>query len=191
MSRFISSDAIGWRVLRFVTIVVSGVVAMRVLTEILGRHCTSSLYPSLSLGAPVGFGLAASALSYARHRHWPRTAAIALIVLVGSFIGCSITASNLFGAIDRGEQKYTMAGIQEIARAIEAGRPVERPVDGWGTPLLIERNGTSYTIVSFGDCGEPDIPRGAKYSEGTTVRFSDDIVFADGQFIRYPQGSQQ
>jgi hypothetical protein len=181
----------GWRVLRFVTIVASGVVAMRVLTEILGRHCTGSLYPSLSPGTPVGFSLAAAALSYARHGRWPRTAAIALIVLLGSFVGCSITASNLFGAIDRGKQKYTMARMQEIARAIEAGRSAEHPADGWGTPFLIERSGTSYTIVSFGDCGEPDIPRGAKYSGGTTIRFSDDIVFSDGRFIRYPQGTQQ
>lgn len=181
----------GWRALRIVTIVIGGVITMRLLTQIPGPHCSASLYPSLSFGAPIGVSLSTAVLSYARHGRWLRTVAMALLVLLGSFVCCSVAADSLFGAIDRGKQTYTMARMRELAAAIEEGRQVGKPVDGWGTPFLIEQSGTSITIVSFGDCGEPDIPNGAKYQEGTTYRSRDDIVFSDGRFIRYPQGTQR
>ena len=163
----------------------------RVLAAILGHHCTESQDQALTFGAPIGFGLAAAILAHARQGRGQQTAAIGLIVVAGSTFACSIAVANLFGAIDRGKQKYTMADMRRIATGIEDGHAVEGRVDGCGTPYLIQRSGSSYTIVSFGDCGVPDVPLGTKYPSGTTASFKDDIVFADGHFIRYPLGTMQ
>lgn len=189
MNRFVSSDAIGWRLLRLASVVVTGFVGIQVMAEILGRHCTQSLDVAVTIGAPTGIGLSAATLSHARHRRWQRTMAVGLMVIAGSFVACSVADDNLLGAIDRGKQKYTMNDMRAIGRAIEAGHPVQGRVDAWGTKYLVQQVGSSYTIVSFGDCGEPDVSPGTKYASGATNLFKDDIVFADGHFVRYPAGT--
>jgi type II secretory pathway pseudopilin PulG len=70
-------------------------------------------------------------------------------------------------------------------------------VDGWGHPYLFWSNGKKYAVVSVGadgildqeylEAGEATSPFG-----GNPVATPDpngDIVFADGQFVRYPAGS--
>ena len=45
MGRFISSDAHGWRLLRFATIIGSGVIVMRLLVEVMEAylHCAKAI----------------------------------------------------------------------------------------------------------------------------------------------------
>jgi len=115
----------------------------------------------------------------------------ALVVGMVSLTGCGIAVPNLLGTIDVGMQRYTMAQMRQIAKEIEEGRSVEGRSDGWGTPYLIRRDGAGYTVVSFGNCGDPDVPNGSEYPVGPTTGFDADIVLANGQFIRYPQGERR
>jgi len=128
-------------------------------------------------------------------------------------IVAAIAIPNLLNAIDRGKQKRTLADIRSIGTAIESyavdrnAYPVARdlpelatvlePVyiktlprkDGWGNPLIYEpRSGTGYEIGSGGkDGGALDrIGEG-----GATTNFNDAILFTDGEFVQWPEGTQR
>jgi general secretion pathway protein G len=60
--------------------------------------------------------------------------------------------------------------------------------DGWGRFLVYNvNNGFSrYNIVSFGRNGTSDAP-----TCGTTTDFNDDIIYSNGTFIQWPEGTQQ
>ena len=62
--------------------------------------------------------------------------------------------------------------------------------DGWGKPLFYNvdtaTSGQNYEIASTGRNGQPDT-----MLCGTTTTFNDDIVYADGTFIQWPEGPQQ
>ena len=60
--------------------------------------------------------------------------------------------------------------------------------DGWTSWFLYGNgnNAQDYIIVSNGKDGKPDTT--LVYAE--TTNFNDDIIFADGQFVQYPAGSQ-
>ena len=59
--------------------------------------------------------------------------------------------------------------------------------DGWGRFMLYNRDtpGNNYNIASYGRDGNP-----TGVSCGTTTDFNDDIVYADGTFIQWPEGTQ-
>jgi len=171
------------------SILLTGILATFVFLRVSGSHCSESLVLGSIWGPPLGFALATATLTHLRRGQWARTTAIALAVGIGAFLVCLITFTNLLGTIDVGKQRYTMSHMREIAQAIQEGRSVEAQVDGWGTPYLIRRDGANYTIVSFGNCGIPDLPRGSEYSIGPTNGFEADIVLINGQFTRYPLGS--
>jgi general secretion pathway protein G len=134
-------------------------------------------------------------------------------------IVAAIAVPNLLNAIDRGKQKRTMADIRSAATAIESysidnniypgptdgwvtAKGIEtalEPIyirtlpekDGWGHDLLFLSDGERYVIVSPGKDGNLD----RDYSDGTgpgaTANFNADIVFANGQFVAWPEGTQQ
>lgn len=89
------------------------------------------------------------------------------------------------------EQRVTAA---ELARALQPTYIRKLPsADGWGTAFQFATAGAgtggqeqSYVIRSFGSDGRPD--RMANLN-GPTTNFSDDIIFADGSFFRYPEGA--
>jgi general secretion pathway protein G len=60
--------------------------------------------------------------------------------------------------------------------------------DGWGNFLVYNvNNGFSrYNIISFGRNGSSDSP-----GCGTTTDFNEDIIYSNGTFIQWPEGSQQ
>jgi len=184
----ISSNSIGWRALRVACVILSGIIAAMVLSRVLRPHCTASEVSAWVCGPPLGYAVSTGALSHLRRGQWLRTVMMALAVGIGSLAACGITITNLTDNLDVGKQLHTMAEMRQIAKEIEHGRSVEERRDGWGTPYLIRRDVAGYTIVSFGDCGNPDVPVGSEYSAGPTTGFKADIVFANGQFIRYPRG---
>lgn len=135
-------------------------------------------------------------------------AALGLFVLYGC--GVSVVVSDMFGAASRGRQKRTMGDMRTLANELDAwgasarsypvvssvkelerfaGRPLPSR-DGWNSELVIVSTPDSYTIASPGECGafEQD-PLGVTESNQTTS-FSADIVFRDGKFVQWPEGTQ-
>ena len=66
-------------------------------------------------------------------------------------------------------------------------------VDGWGNPILYWSDGESYRIVSRGKDGaeDRDWSEWNPDSKQQTQSFNSDIVFANGEFTAYPEGTQQ
>ena len=166
------------------------IIVTMVLRRVSRPHCSESEVAAWVCGPPLGYALSTGIITQLR-RDWLRTTMMAMVVGMASFAACGITITNLTGTIDIGKQRSTMAQMRQIAKEIEEGRSVEGRRDKWGTPYLIRRDGPNYTIVSFGNCGTPDVPSGSEYPVGPTSGSKADIVFADGRFIRYPRGRPQ
>ncbi len=60
--------------------------------------------------------------------------------------------------------------------------------DGWGKFMFyaVDAPGNNYNIRSYGRDNQP-----GTLNCGTTTDFNDDIVYADGTFIQWPEGTQQ
>jgi general secretion pathway protein G len=134
------------------------------------------------------------------------------LLIVVAIIGiiAAIAIPNLLNAIDRGKQKRTMADMRSIGTAVEsyavdnnvypvattqtvlAG--VVAPIyiktmptqDGWAHNFQVACATNEYTIYSQGKDGS-----GSTCTAATTTTFNDEICFINGQFQRYPAGSQQ
>ena len=135
------------------------------------------------------------------------------LLIVVAIIGiiAAIAIPNLLNAIDRGKQKRTMADIRSIGTAVEsyavdnnvypvavtaaALQGLVAPIyiktmptsDGWNNTLAVTSAATQYTIQSKGKNAADD---GCVTGTLTTL-FNQDICFVNGQFIQYPQGTQQ
>ena len=135
------------------------------------------------------------------------------LLIVVAIIGiiAAIAIPNLLNAIDRGKQKRTMADMRSIGTAVEsyavdnnvyptaatvavlAGlvQPIyikTMPLaDGWSTGFVVASVTTQYTVSSNGKDGAV----GGCVAGTLTTLFNADICFGNGQFIQYPQGSQQ
>ena len=135
------------------------------------------------------------------------------LLIVVAIIGiiAAIAIPNLLNAIDRGKQKRTMADMRSLGTAVEsyavdnnvypvvstaatlktvveAGAYIKNmpSVDGWNNTFQVAAVTTQYTIYSFGKDNT-----GTTCTNGTTTTFDDQICFFNGQFLRYPAGSQQ
>lgn len=141
-------------------------------------------------------------------------AAIGIAVL--TFGAWSFFSANM-GAINRGQQKRTIGDLRTIATMIEQyaashgrypvaasgdelwaalGPAIPRdswkiPTDSWKHEWMIRSTATSYTIASYGCCGEPDVADPSLYAPAGTTNYKDDIVFSNGAFLRYPDGTQR
>jgi general secretion pathway protein G len=135
------------------------------------------------------------------------------LLIVVAIIGiiAAIAIPNLLNAIDRGKQKRTMADLRSLGTAVESYSidnsfyPVAtdmasletsvEPIyirtapedDGWGHTFTVSSATGEYTLCSGGKNG------GACASDagGATQNFNDSITFANGQFVQWPEGSQQ
>ena len=60
--------------------------------------------------------------------------------------------------------------------------------DGWGRSYLyaVSTPRDRYNLVSLGRDGQPGAPKC-----GTTTDFNDDIIYANGAFLQWPEGTQQ
>jgi len=135
------------------------------------------------------------------------------LLIVVSIIGiiAVLAIPNLIAAIQRSRQGRTMADIRMISEGVEAYQndhsayPVVsngtvavldshletyvrkfNPLDGWGEPIFYDSDGSHYTVISFGWGGSSTLP----YAPGPTDTFDADIVFADGNFLQWPEGPQ-
>ena len=134
------------------------------------------------------------------------------LLIVVAIIGiiAAIAIPNLLNAIDRGKQKRTMADLRSIGTAVEsyavdnnvyptatdaaALTTSVQPIyiksmpaaDGWSNTFTVNSATSTYTLASLGKDGTANT-----CNPGTIRTFADDICFIDGQFTRYPAGSQQ
>jgi type II secretion system protein G len=135
------------------------------------------------------------------------------LLIVVAIIGiiAAIAIPNLLNAIDRGKQKRTMADLRSLGTAVESYSidnsyyPVAgtfalleaevEPIyirtapedDGWGHAFTVSSDTGEYTLCSGGkDGGNCTGDAG-----GAVQLFSDSITFANGQFVQWPEGSQQ
>lgn len=141
-----------------------------------------------------------------------------LVVVAIIAVLATIAIMNYFSAIARARQKRTMADMRTIAQAWEtrasekgsysaAGftfptvmtweevnnalsptytRSVPR-IDGWGRPFEFGAQGKQYAIRSSGRDG---VYEGNTYQTGAGENPDCDIVFANGNFVRYPETIQ-
>lgn len=139
------------------------------------------------------------------------------LLIVVAIIGiiAAIAIPNLLNAIQRGRQKRTMADMRAVGTAVEsyavdnnkypAGgsalstiqtnvepRYIQQVplVDAWNQNYDYLSSPTSspqaYSVESYGkDLADHG------YFVGSTTNFNNDIVFSQGLFTGYPEGSQQ
>ncbi len=138
------------------------------------------------------------------------------LLIVVAIIGiiAAIAIPNLLNAIDRGKQKRTMADMRSLGTSVEsyavdnnfypkgmasvAAAGVSTHVapiyiktvpttDGWNNAWDIDSTatGSQYTITSPAKDGTQGTQTG-----GQTGDFNCDILFANGQFFQWPQGTQ-
>ena len=139
------------------------------------------------------------------------------LLIVVAIIGiiAAIAIPNLLNAIQRGKQKRTMADMRAIGTAVESyavdnnrypagGSAVSgtsgvlQPryiaklptVDAWNHNIDYISSPTSspqtYSIQSYGKNGANETD-----TAGSTTDFNNDIIFSQGIFIQYPEGSQK
>jgi general secretion pathway protein G len=144
----------------------------------------------------------------ARQRGFTLIELLIVVAVVG--IIAAIAVPNLLNALDRAKQKRTMADLNSVAAAVEsysvdntiyptaadmaALRASIEPVfmkdapsiDGWGNTFIVTSASVGYTIGSGGRDGG-----GLNFIGGPTTNLNDAIIYINGQFVQWPEGSQQ
>lgn len=128
----------------------------------------------------------------------------------------AIAVPNLLEATDRGRQQRTLAGMRTLGTAAEAyavdhdaypstggswadvatlGETLSPTyvrdlpaTDGWDHPLRYWSDGRRCRLVSPGRDGEVSGDWAGEVEPRATTGFDDDLVWGDGQFLRYPEG---
>lgn len=136
------------------------------------------------------------------------------LLIVVAVIGliAAIAIPNLLNAINKGRQKRSMADLRTVGTALamyqrdNAFFPVFADAevsalrasllvyvgnfadqDGWSTPMAYGSDGRKYTLISYGKDKTASLP----ITNSTTNSFDCDIVFSDGMFYQWPEGSQE
>ena len=135
------------------------------------------------------------------------------LLIVVAIIGiiAAVAIPNLLNALDKGKQKRTMMDMRTICAAVEAYatdnalypqgvatwpalKAIINPLfmkeppdqDAWQHTWEVGTNGgTDYTVASTGKDGIAGARTG-----GRTTSFDCDIVFSNGQFFQWPEGTQ-
>lgn len=134
------------------------------------------------------------------------------LLIVVAIIGiiAAISIPNLLNAFNQSKQKRTMADLRSISTAIESYAvdnstfpsattmsslsgvisPIYittiPPKDGWGRAFAVGSSPVTYTVWSGGSDGGS-----LNYVGGITTSFTDSIVFSNGQFTQWPEGTQR
>ena len=130
----------------------------------------------------------------------------------------AIAIPNFITAKARAQQKRTMADIRSLASATETYATENRTyppaesvaelvpflspkympavprLDGWGNELrykCLDEECTGYAISSSGADRIFEKVSAAEYLEAATTNFDCDIVFVNGNFVQYPEGSSR
>lgn len=183
----------------------------QVIAAVLFRGCPESRVFWAAAGIYLALSLCVLLIAQAGLRFPAR----GLIILGAFFLLLAVFAfPNLYGGTDRGKQRRTMSALRSIGAAVEAYEAEHRAypavddiedlarlvepayiislprLDGWGFPLQFRSDGAEYWIASYGACGVADVQDPSAYVPGKTTDFTADIVYANGVFFVYPEGSQ-
>jgi len=150
-----------------------------------------------------------------------RTTGFGPELVTGKFftgVVAAIAIPNLLNAIERGRTKRTMADMRSMATSIEAyavdndhypalqewGTPealaalvapayiqTVPSTDAWDHPFRIFSDGQHYVIVSPGPNGEVDHDWTPPVDTTLDPHATDDIVYADGQFVSSPEEAER
>jgi type II secretion system protein G len=141
---------------------------------------------------------------------------IELLVVVAILgILTALAVYNLADAVDRGRQKRTVADLRALSTAVEAyavdfqayprgaaGGTSQLDaslvptyirhlpgLDGWHESIgvLLDSSGVTYTLYSGGG---DHLANSSSWRAGATTSYSEDIVFAVGGFVQWPEGTQ-
>ena len=133
-----------------------------------------------------------------------------VVAIIGIIAAVAIPALRL--AVQRARQTRTMADIRAIATAVEmyqndnGAKPIlafgpvtalanylqptyikRTPLlDSWQEPLRYAGDATSYSVWSFA----ADRVAQASPTLGPSTSFTDDIIFANGTFVQWPEGAR-
>ena len=170
-----------------------------------GTYCSAC-------GASFGTGKGKKGLSGCAIA-WIVAVAVGCLSIPILAILAAIAIPNFLNAVERGKQKRTMADIRTVAAALDSRAAAEKEYptaaewtdasvvaslleptyvrdlperDAWARPIQYLSDGRSYTLRSLGKDGRADEPPPG----GATRRFDNDILFQDGLFTAYPEGSQ-
>ena len=149
-----------------------------------------------------------------RHRNEKGFTLIELLIVV-AIIGiiAAIAIPNLLNAIQRGKQKRTMSDIRSVGTACETyaidnGYPPRETggtvaslqneleptfirklptLDAWKNAMLYiaTASGDEYTVQSKAKGGG-----GSACTSKVNSQFTESICFSNGQFVQYPEGTQ-
>ena len=135
-----------------------------------------------------------------------------LLTVILSCLPLYVVTTNLYLAMQRGDQKRNLADMRAIGTAVEAyavdhqiyppGNSTVAAIshyieplyiksapkkDSWGNLFLYQTSsdGLSYTITSYGKDHMPDSPG---HYKGVIARFTNDITFSQGSFTAFPIG---
>jgi type II secretory pathway pseudopilin PulG len=131
---------------------------------------------------------------------------VVAIVLMG-FVA-AIAVPNFLHALNLAKQKRTMANIEVVGREIESYSTLHNTyptatsmdelqallkldigddsptMDAWGRPILVQSRPTGYVLCSSGRDGGGCEMTG---DGGPTTGFNDAIIYANGQFVQWPE----
>ena len=107
----------------------------------------------------------------------------------------AIAIPNVRTARQRSHEKRTLAAMRDIGMAWEARAETlhryavedvkDMPrLDGWGNSMELAASGNDYSIRSYGS----DRRRDQTLIKGRHSDFARDLVYANGEFIAYPEG---
>ena len=182
-----SNDAI-WRLAR----VAIAVLAAALLCGAIARFIPACDYVPIASGlfwGPVlGPAFTVGFFARARGRSWPEVAGRAALTGGVILVVSALVLPNYFSVIARWKRQAAMRDLGAIGAEIVAGRDPGVRKDPWGNPYVTQKGAGGYTVISYGLCGEPDVPPGEAYTPGVTRSPKDDLVFSNGIFVRYPEG---
>jgi hypothetical protein len=92
-------------------------------------------------------------------------------------------------SLDKFKQRRGSYPIAASIAALNVSADASLPEhDPWGQAYVFRSSADHYALVSYGDCGDPDVDSLDAYHDGPSATKEADIVLRDGVFTTYPSG---
>jgi hypothetical protein len=190
VTAFVHSSGLGWKLARLLTSAIGTIAVIWVLV-LLGRPCRlAALYKGLLWGGALGPALSVGVFTHLRRRRWGRTVVAFFLTGGVALFATAVVVPNSFGAPERARRARAMADMREIGRQLEAGATPRLRDDPWGAKYVVRSTSGRYSVISFGECSEADVPLSQSCPDGPTASPECDLVYSNGRFARYPEAER-